>query len=861
MNVRRSWIVFLLMLVTVACILLLVAQRPIMESFQALRGTPEDCDWQCVGMSAGSTAAAAGWQDGALVLRYFTTDGARLSLQRVELPDECAGGTVARLLPVRDGLAYLGIYGPDAKRLYLFRVQSGGAAERLLAVNCVGASCEERSARTKLTELDLEDGVLSFALWTDDLLELYACREDEGLSSIGNGRVADARVRSILVNRDGSLLQGGVELLNLNGNSSDALVSGHILTHWGPGKGGCFFLDGTTLELCYVTGTMESLYRVLTVDTRWDGKQRSLTSVVPTRDDRVLGLLDNSVLIISEPAGTRELTGILRPAVTGQWLSLAKYAGIALAVAALLWLVLCGLRRGYASLVVLRGSVIVACAALCLTALGFAVIGPAARASTLRESSAVIAAVLRASGAEQRWNDEALVTDTARMLDAAMVGGNAQVVRADLSDGVWRLADGQSALTRSGFSPTLADAALAGGTAAELRNHEIRYVLTSGTHSLSVSMDIQSIEGNPMLFRLVSALVALLALLALVVLATVSGDIRKITKQMETISRGSIPEQMLLRTGDELESMASTVNSMAASIVAQDEKRNSLEHSYRRFVPEEVLALLGKHSILEIDKSAFVVRHMAIMAVGFTFPETLYTDLSNSRLLFDSINEVIERSSAIVARKGGTIHHFDYFGFDAVMDDGSAAVSTAVAILQEMLSFNEQRAQGKLPGVTMHIALDKGDVMFGIVGDTARMSPTTVSTSINTAMELTQLCGRLNAGILCTESIISEHPEHPSRYVGKCIIGGKPVRAYEVFDGDEFNTRRGKANSMEAFSKGVYDLYAGETTLAKHTFLQLAHNYPLDGGARYYLHLADQLEHDPTLPCVLNAESVVGRRV
>jgi hypothetical protein len=393
--------------------------------------------------------------------------------------------------------------------------------------------------------------------------------------------------------------------------------------------------------------------------------------------------------------------------------------------------------------------------------------------------------VLRASDAEQRWNDEALVTDTARMLDAAVVGGNAQVVRADLSDGVWRLADGQSALTRSGFSPTLADAALAGGTAAELRNHEIRYVLTSGTHSLSVSMDIQSIEGNPMLFRLVSALVALLAL----------------------------------------------------------------------------LALLGKHSILEIDKSAFVVRHMAIMAVGFTFPETLYTDLSNSRLLFDSINEVIERSSAIVARKGGTIHHFDYFGFDAVMDDGSAAVSTAVAILQEMLSFNEQRAQGKLPGVTMHIALDKGDVMFGIVGDTARMSPTTVSTSINTAMELTQLCGRLNAGILCTESIISEHPEHPSRYVGKCIIGGKPVRAYEVFDGDEFNTRRGKANSMEAFSRGVYDLYAGETTLAKHTFLQLAHNYPLDGGARYYLHLADQLEHDPTLPCVLNAESVVGRRV
>jgi hypothetical protein len=97
--------------------------------------------------------------------------------------------------------------------------------------------------------------------------------------------------------------------------------------------------------------------------------------------------------------------------------------------------------------------------------------------------------------------------------------------------------------------------------------------------------------------------------------------------------------------------------------------------------------------------------------------------------------------------------------------------------------------------------------------------------------------------------------------MGKCIVGNQSVRVYEVFDGDEFSTRRGKSSSMRDFSKGVYDLYGGDAAGAKHMFLQLAHNYPLDGGARYYLYLADRLEHDPSLPCVLNMDNAAGEEM
>lgn len=458
--------------------------------------------------------------------------------------------------------------------------------------------------------------------------------------------------------------------------------------------------------------------------------------------------------------------------------------------------------------------------------------------------------------------------DVCRMLEGTGSGRNIRAVLASDAEGTWRTSDGRLAQSDAAFSPALAERARASarassidpsrGTGAEKRGGVLRYVLWTEEGCLSIRVEAPYEQDDAFLLRPVLISYIALACVALLVLLSIGLDLGRISRKMEVISRGSVPERLELPTGDELESMATTVNSLGASLKSQEEERESLEHSYRRFVPEKVLDLLGKQSIREVDKSTFAARRMAVMTVWFSFPESLYTDMNNSRLLFDSVNEVIERTASIVSRKGGTVFHFAYNGFDVIMDEGGEAVSTAVAIQQEVLSFNDLRVSDGLPAVTLRIALDKGNVMLGIVGDTAKMEPTTISSSLSTAQELIDLCNRLKAGILCTEAIISERQEYGNRYMGKCVVGDRPVRVYEVFDGDEFGVRRGKAASMKEFSQGVYDLYSGDAAGAKHRFLQLAHDYPADGGARYYLYLADKLEHDPSLPCVLNVDSAAG---
>ena len=54
-----------------------------------------------------------------------------------------------------------------------------------------------------------------------------------------------------------------------------------------------------------------------------------------------------------------------------------------------------------------------------------------------------------------------------------------------------------------------------------------------------------------------------------------------------------------------------------------------------------------------------------------------------------------------------------------------------------------------------------------------------------------------------------------------------------------------KGDTGQRFSEGVYALYARDFTKAKRIFLSLVHHNTGDGGARYYLYLADRLEKRP----------------
>ena len=131
---------------------------------------------------------------------------------------------------------------------------------------------------------------------------------------------------------------------------------------------------------------------------------------------------------------------------------------------------------------------------------------------------------------------------------------------------------------------------------------------------------------------------------------------------------------------------------------------------------------------------------------------------------------------------------------------------------------------------------------MGLLGDEGQMEPAAVSSCFSVTKRLIGLCRKLDATILCTESVAACAGGYGSRYVGKCVDGGTVIRTYEIYDGDCFDVRRVKAQTAKQFSEGVYLLYSLDFAAAKRVFLNLVHHNVGDGGAKYYLFLADELE-------------------
>ena len=114
-----------------------------------------------------------------------------------------------------------------------------------------------------------------------------------------------------------------------------------------------------------------------------------------------------------------------------------------------------------------------------------------------------------------------------------------------------------------------------------------------------------------------------------------------------------------------------------------------------------------------------------------------------------------------------------------------------------------------------------------------------------TSRRLVALAPSLDANILCTALVANAASEYALRYIGKCREDSRELRVYEIYDGDNFETRQAKESSRAVFSAGIYAFYSGDFSQAKRQFMEIARRPGEDGVALHYLYLADRYEKQP----------------
>jgi hypothetical protein len=292
-------------------------------------------------------------------------------------------------------------------------------------------------------------------------------------------------------------------------------------------------------------------------------------------------------------------------------------------------------------------------------------------------------------------------------------------------------------------------------------------------------------------------------------------------------------------SGDELQTLALAVNSFAKEYAKSTQGARRRDESYIKFVPRQLVQLMGVESIGDVNRHTALARVMAVLAVRFKLPDAHGND---AETLFAQVNEVITRSTEFVHKNDGVIYNFYHDGYEAVFSGTAAdAVSAAVAMRQDMQTFNKEREEnGELP-VELHTAVDKGEVMLGVIGDESRLTPAAVSACLNSARHLAKLAEQLDSGILCTMDVALETESYAQRYIGK-HAGADSKRVYEIFDGDLLEARAAKEKTRVQFAEGVYLLYARDFSGARRIFMDIIRLSAADGVSRFYLFLADGLE-------------------
>lgn len=799
---------------------------------------------------ADGTVCAAGVDGEEFVLALGTTAGEAVEKRRVRLTAPAEECQLAALYPESQGGVFLGVYeeedGREAANLTLYRQPAEGQVEKLLTVACQGETGAERRANTRFSGFSESGELVLFAQIGPDGVQGYAYDRDgsglrEGESWQGEGALSAAVLPSQ------GLAVGGDQRLVLEGEEAPRSVENQIITQLKQAGAGLFYIDSASLKVFYSDLAGTAIRQVLELGQGYS--LEGLTSYGLTDQGEALVLLDGHRLLLDKGDGLQDLTGILYRSRAASGLLLAGGAAGVLLLATLLWYGLFGWRQGQAPLALRWGTVLAAVGAVVTLAWLQGMLWPGTQSRWEQRTQRELAG-LSALAAGDSQPAAGLENGAAAMLP----GSRPQYAVYQRQQGGWQVVQG--------MEPVGSDAQLSPGfeaaAAAQALEQGMAFGKQGSRYTLYWEQDGQvcalSVEQAPVLAQAkgeyaalalrVWAVAVLILALAILLLALVGHRMKRLTQAMETLAGGDTACRVRIRSGDELEGMAQSFNSMAQAMEQLKTGQMDLIHAYLRFVPERVLNLLGKRSIVEVDKNTFASKRMAVMMVWFAFPDRVYDN--STRALFDSINQVIERTASIASRQGGTVFNFAYNGYDVVLEGQEGqAVSTAVAIQQEVLALNEQRAQLGQPEVRLCIALDVGDVMMGVVGDGYQLEPTTISSSFSTVKGLIQVCGRVGASILCTENIIGGASGYGSRYMGKCLQGGTPIRVYEIFDGDPYSVRKVKANTRQAFSEGVFALYSRDFAQAKRIFLELVHHNPGDGGARYFLYLADRLAQHP----------------
>ena len=231
-------------------------------------------------------------------------------------------------------------------------------------------------------------------------------------------------------------------------------------------------------------------------------------------------------------------------------------------------------------------------------------------------------------------------------------------------------------------------------------------------------------------------------------------------------------------------------------------KKTDLEA--QKFIPRQFLRFLGKTSITELELGNQVQKRAT----------TLFCDISSSNEAgetlslkenFNFVNSFMNLLAPIIRKYDGFVDKYMGDGLLAVFGRAEKAIDCAHAISKEIDYRNH--SQMKFPKIDLKMSLNTGDVVFGIVGDETRKSPTIVSDVVNLLSKMQEINRFLDTKTLFSKQTLNEISTKYAfdyRYVGSLTVeNGSSMALFESLECYERGKKDKLGKVKTLFENGV----------------------------------------------------------
>jgi adenylate cyclase len=237
------------------------------------------------------------------------------------------------------------------------------------------------------------------------------------------------------------------------------------------------------------------------------------------------------------------------------------------------------------------------------------------------------------------------------------------------------------------------------------------------------------------------------------------GAVRSISDAAGQVKEGKYVNAPVIRTGDELESLALNFNAMVEGL----KERDRLRETFGRYVTRQVADHLMKGNNMMLGGQLVPVTVLFSDIRSFTsISETM-----EPRALLDFLNEYFSGMVESVMLHNGVV---DKFIGDAIMavfgapvpqpDDALHAVKAALDMRARLLKINERFKERGLPELRTGIGLHSGQVVAGNMGHAERMEYTVIGDAVNLASRLEGMTKELQCDVVLSEDLFKQVESH-----------------------------------------------------------------------------------------------------